>query len=906
MVDLPLRQHVLRLCSALAILAMPWAQGIAQDACPPTPKWLYDMTRVAYTDLPNRNSVEDWPDKMIPDLAAAGVQMLFSRCHSGEHWAGLGWKSRYGEIDPAMKGKLVDWEVVGGHPTDDEAHSGKRCLRLTHTKGPRQTYFNRRWKPKNGQQGAMLDLLKGEVSYWYKVVSAKNANLWLGIVPMSKDPLENTGAARSGIRIPAEHIGDGQWHQVTIPYDYTKNDKVKWVHTSCFISGDAAELLIDDVEYVGKQPQPITNGSFEQVGDDHDGTRHVTDLCHKHGIKYITYYWAQREPKSVGEAHPDWRCRNSSGKPTQYYCVNTPYRDLVKDRIVELVKDVGVDGIFFDMFHARGYECYCEACKKRFREETGQDPPTKEDYSSVLWQQWVDFKYRSIERAMLHFNKAIKAANPNAILMANTWNAWVYENKHNIRNSIRVIENMDGLLEETGWYDRVDPSFFAFPARHNFMNWHLAGLCKHKRAFMWSAPSLPGWLTLTPLEARIRAMNMMTNDAVPAQSVPTRSTLRTYMREIAERDAYFRADGLFPWCGLVMSEKTELWYGKDKQKDRYVKGVYGAFQATLERHLPMSLVTDRELERGMLEDYRLLFMPNCAAMSDAEMETVRRFVRNGGGLVATYETSLYDEHARPRPGLGLAKVLKAKKVGAFDSQQMRSGWNPRAIHHAHLYFPEGHRWSSDPVILKTLSLRRGWSPETTTIRHIPLHCRMLSVEPDGAPASPMRVTTAHFDRKSENIDRTNHVAVIESTYGKGKVIYFPADITWSFFTYGHEYLGRMIELALREVAAAPPAAEVKAPTIVQAMTHVQGDRLVVHLLNDISSTGRSQNVVKESLYLRREIIPIHDVQVTFRDKSLKRFLLVPGKTELKPVATERGLTVTVPRLDIHCMVVAER
>ena len=36
----------------------------------------------------------------------------------------------------------------------------------------------------------------------------------------------------------------------------------------------------------------------------------------------------------------------------------------------------------------------------------------KEDFDSVLWQEWVNFKYRSIESAMLDYNRAIKAANP--------------------------------------------------------------------------------------------------------------------------------------------------------------------------------------------------------------------------------------------------------------------------------------------------------------------------------------------------------------------------------------------------------------------------------------------------------------------------------------------------------------
>jgi hypothetical protein len=293
------------------------------------------------------------------------------------------------------------------------------------------------------------------------------------------------------------------------------------------------------------------------------------------------------------------------------------------------------------------------------------------------------------------------------------------------------------------------------------------------------------------------------------------------------------------------------------------------------------------------------------------METVRKFVRNGGGLVATYETSLYDEHARPRKDFGLADLFDARRVGDFDNQKMRISWEAKRVYGANLYLPPEHGWGGDPVILKTLSVRHVNQPATTLTRHVPLHCRMLFVEPVKGAKSPMRLTTAVTNAKTGQVDRTNHAAIIETTYGKGKVIYLPYDISWSFFRYGHEYLGRIMELALRETASAPPPVEVSAPAIVQTMTYTQGDRVVVHLLNDVSSFGRSQDVAGESLYIRREVIPIYDITVTFkvgaaREPPLRRFLLVPGKTPLEPAETPQGIAVKVPRLDVHCMVVAER
>ncbi len=692
-------------------------------------------------------------------------------------------------------------------------------------------------------------------------------------------------------------------------------------------SGDWPEKVIADFARAGVQMMfsRVHNGSDSPglfwrsaYGDadpamekGRDGTREVVALCHKHGIRYLAYYWAQREPDSLADetpgaagAHPEWRMLNSAGKPNGYFCANNAgYRDLVRNRVVELVKDVGVDGIFFDMYHAVGGACYCPACKAKFRAQTGEDPPVKEDFDSPLWQQWVEFKYRSIEDALLEYNRGIKAANPQAALVVNTWNAWVYRNSGNLRNSIRVAECVDGLLEETGWYDTVDPSFFAGPAHMNFMNWHLAGLCKGKRAFMWGAPSLPGWLSLGYEEPAIRVMTMMTNGAVPAHSVPGRDVLARLMADVGAREEYTRNARIHPWCGLVVSEKSELWYGRDDPKGRYVKGIYGAYQALLERHLPATLVTDRELERGLQDRYSVLFLPNCAAMSDAEMETVRRYVRDGGSVVATYETSLYDEHGRPRQDFGLGDLLHAKRAGAFDAQAMFASWTGRS---ATLSLPAGHPWSVDPVIRRTLGTRGVTQPATTTATGLPLHCRMLLVAPTNGERSPLRLSISAKEAQTGVTTAQNTVALVQSGYGKGRVIYIPFDISWSFFRYGHEYLARMMELALREAAAEPPPVEVDAPAIVEAMPQVQGDRLVVHLLNDASSTGRSQNVAGESLYVRREVIPIHGIRVTFRDRSFRRFLLVPGKKPLVPTDTPAGWQVTVPRLEMHCMVVAER
>ena len=54
------------------------------------------------------------------------------------------------------------------------------------------------------------------------------------------------------------------------------------------------------------------------------------------------------------------------------------------------------------------------------------------------------------------------------------------------------------------------------------------------------------------------------------------------------------------------------------------------------------MLTEHDLEDADLQGVRVLVLPDVACLSDRAAEVVRRFVRAGGGLVATFETSLYD------------------------------------------------------------------------------------------------------------------------------------------------------------------------------------------------------------------------------------------------------------------------
>jgi len=83
-----------------------------------------------------------------------------------------------------------------------------------------------------------------------------------------------------------------------------------------------------------------------------------------------------------------------------------------------------------------------------------------------------------------------------------------------------------------------------------------------------------------------------------------------------------------------------------------------------------------------------------------------------------------------------------------------------------------------------------------------------------------------------------------------------------------------------------------------------GERLIVHLFNDVSTTAGHGHPAEE-VPLREEVLPIHDIAVTFRGYAIKRVHLEPAGIDLKVQKGEGGVAVVVPKLLTHAMVVAE-
>jgi hypothetical protein len=184
----------------------------------------------------------------------------------------------------------------------------------------------------------------------------------------------------------------------------------------------------------------------------------------------------------------------------------------------------------------------------------------------------------------------------------------------------------------------------------------------------------------------------------------------------------------------------------------------------------------------------------------------------------------------------------------------------------------------------------------------------MDVIPDAGAGLSVAATFVPFANPDPAAPPAPKPAILTRTFGKGRVVYFAAGIDHGLYMYAYPYQRILLTNAIRWAAAAPPPVEIQAPMCVQTtVLRQQKDgqtHLLVHLFNDVNTTA-FHGLPNEDVPLREETLPIHDIEIALRGYKVKSATQQPESDSLK-VSHEGELDrVTVPRIDVHSIIVFE-
>jgi hypothetical protein len=637
--------------------------------------------------------------------------------------------------------------------------------------------------------------------------------------------------------------------------------------------------------------------------------------CHAAGMKLVLGL-PPFPPVRLVQEYPDWRVHpdttgsvlrlapEENNLVTRIGCNLGPWGDYLIEVCAELVRDYHVDGFSFDgNYHS--LLCYCPACQAAYRKDKGRNLPTRVHLGDLAYREYLVWRSERLEDHYRRLQQRIKSVNPDAVLMSWTVNAGRYGHflttprvMSTRMNLLFDLPMQEWWLDETNFGGSIAPAFGAA---------YLRGITGDRpcasEAYLMSRGNPYGTDSFPAHERLVRELLAITNGGVTATSLGWpghQESARVVFRAAAERQRWLTRTSPIHWAGLLVSEQTRQFYAYADIAERFLPHLFGTFRAASEEHLPLTLLNDWDLNPSVLDRYAVLVLANAAALSDAQVAAVRDFVRAGGGLVATGESSLYDDLGLRRQDFALADVFGVWFQGrpkAFEKHPELDANFALALGENYWKQRNGVArlsWSDHSLV------RDAKLAELVPTRSVSFRGPLVRVSrpTDGAVVAEMT---------PEGTDSSPLPAVVCRSYGKGRVVYFAAGVEAALWSFAYPYQRRLLSRALEWAASQPAPISIQAPMCVQAtywMQSTAGKRAVVHLFNGINSTT-NHGLPAMEVPLREEVVPIRDIEVRFLRDVPRTFHLEPGNVELSPRREGPATVVTIPRLDVHVMLVGE-
>lgn len=689
---------------------------------------------------------------------------------------------------------------------------------------------------------------------------------------------------------------------------------------------DAARIGVQVVHGNAVWPYyPLRRDGGKLTDAEHALLKRFVDETHTHGMK-LSLGLPPFPSVAALKAHPEWRIapdltdahlkvepvENNLG--TRLGCNLGPWGDYLIELCGELMEDYGFEAYSFDgNYHPP--ICYCPACRKAYRDERQRDLPAKIDLDQVEYREYLVWRGEKLEDHYRRLQQRIKSIHPDKAVMTWTTNAGRYG--HFLTSPRVMSARMNLLIDlpmQEWWLDETNLGASVAPT---FGAEYLAAVTGYRkcgcepylmsRGNPYSPDSFPAH------ERMVRSMLVLAHGSTTAHSLGWTGGAEGAAPVFAEtkrREPWIAGDSPLAWAAILVSEQTRQFYAYRDIAERFLPHLFGAYRMALEEHLPVMLINDWNITAESLKRFRVVVLPNVAALSDAQAAALREYVQNGGGLVATTETSLCDELGRPRKDFALADLFGV----SYRGRPQPTADEAKAEIDPNFAIALDEKYWQQRVGSGTLAWDRHALVEDAALK---------SLVPNGAARfkGPQVLVTPPGDAAELAIrllpDGSNGVAqpgvslpgAVVRAFGKGRVVYFAAAVDAALYSYAYPYQRMLLARAVTWAAGELPPVRVAAPRCVQTTFYersLPGDKkqLVIHLMNNVNTTA-DLGAPANDVPLREESVAIHDIRVSVTGQQYGRWHVEPDELKVRVERTSEGVMLQLPPLDVHAMLIGE-
>ena len=581
----------------------------------------------------------------------------------------------------------------------------------------------------------------------------------------------------------------------------------------------------------------------------------MIQACKKRNIRVVPYISTGHKLawSMVTEKYPEYAHQSSpGGQPSRSHmyvgedhgtvCWNTPYRQAYLDLIEHVVRDYDIDGIYFDTwlafyFYPRPKTCYCPGCREGFRKAAGLEIPYREnvrDYTPeelATIERYHEWYQDELVKVLAQVRRIVKSYKDIPLIYN------INDPAKIITEDPRVIENMDAFLYERGHSMLERAEGVSLARASGLAIWPYIG-------------SYDNWPRLihNGLDYQQEIFTTAVFGGGPIISQPYAFVDQPKKRPIvaypfnilAASEGYFQGFTNYPHVAVVYGfedppghARRGWWWKADVRSSSL-----GAFAACLYRHIQVSSVLENLLDQPeLLMKYKVLYLADIPYLSPQRIENISRFVEQGGGLVVSYATSMYDVNGQKQAHFGMEELIQVQPLApqgelkeTIESYQTMVG-GPNDL------YLQGRPDSDTPLDQWSEHLVPLWFYE---------------------PVRVMENGKVAADIVTGDGLRPILPGLVVSRHGKGKVAYLASSLESLYIGNNAKELADFIETIVKYVSPAKAPYSVDGPECLITNMTVKDNTRVIHLTN---WTG---NKLERNWTNEYYIAPIENVRLHIR------------------------------------------
>lgn len=609
--------------------------------------------------------------------------------------------------------------------------------------------------------------------------------------------------------------------------------------------------------------------------------------CHDNDIKVIARVDFRGVHKERYDLHPDWFAQDENGEPIilNYTtpglyapCYNGYYRnEHAVEFISQLFETYHVDGIWHNSvnFHSA---CYCDRCQALYQEANHKPVPVKSS-PEADWETYYQWNEKIASKHLAKMQATVKNYGEDKSYAAEVFDMFSVERqKHTGINLYNAAEYFDFFVtvsfiadnsSEVIYKDLFYPSaiikflkslapkkspvilFGGNGAEHRY----IYDPQVDSKIWLWEAAASAGGF-----------WNCYFNGTSPANTFDNRNAyLAVDAYKYIEDNANF-IKHLQPVTDVALfySKSTGHLLGNED----FEHAMRGALRFLEEAHYQYGFVSDHNLTIEKLQKFKVLIMPNVASLSDAHAEIIDKWVNQGGKLIATSQTSLYDEWSKTRQNFALSDVFGVSYNGKIVDTKS----------------------DSYQKIITRNNLMAGF--ENTVLLHNGGKTLMTDANADATVVTgylPKINNQPPENAFPDNWDSNNPIIVMNN-YGKGQVVYFANEVAKLNYFIGHPDYHDLLKNAVNTLLGHAEVLKTNAPSSVHVYLNQNTEALQTYQLSLVNTSSGSQRPL-------RDLVPVSNITIELPFQITSYESLIKN-TDIK--ISLKGNVITIDNLNEFC------